>query len=514
MPHDGPADRRAERSFARGTPWETDMPTPPPADHEPDMPGAEGAAPLDPELTEPTGHGLLAAGALPGATCTIPGEITPPPAESSSVTPPTGLPARYTLTAEIARGAMGVVLKGRDAAFGRDVAVKVLLEPHTDKRELRRRFVEEARITARLQHPGVVAVYEVGELSDTRPFYVMRMVQGRTLAQLLEVRLDPSEDRERFLRVFEQVCQAVAYAHSQGVIHRDLKPANVMVDAFGVVNVMDWGVAKVLAGSPIADPPGDDHEPDEPHPDDSGAGTRFGRILGTPAYMSPEQARGDIDRLDERTDVFGLGGILCSILTGQPPYAGTDGREVYRKARRSDLADAFARLDACGAEAELIGLCKRCLATAEDRPRDAGQLARELTDYLESDLRRAARDLIRFFELSPDLFGIAGLDGYFRRVNPNFSRVLGYPADELISRPFADFIHPDDRARTDAEVVKLAHGELCVRFRNRYRDSHGDYRWFEWTAKSIPDEGIIFAVARDVTDQMRLEDQIRSYANG
>jgi PAS domain S-box-containing protein len=485
----------------------------PPADHDPNR-RAEGDPPPDPESTELTGPGAPPPGSPPGATSTIPGETTP--AIGSSVFPiSAGLPDRYQLTAEIARGAMGVVLRGRDTAFGRDIAVKVLLSAHKDKRELRRRFLEEARITARLQHPGVVPIYEVGQLPDTRPFYVMRMVHGRTLAQLLDARLDPSEDRPRFLRVFEQVCQAAAFAHDQGVIHRDLKPANVMVDAFAVVHVMDWGVAKVLPGSPLADAPDDEPEDRlEPQPDDSDAGTRFGRILGTPAYMSPEQARGDIDKLDERTDVFGLGGILCAILTGQPPYAGTDGREVYRKARRSDLADAFTRLNACGAEAELVALCKRCLSASQDRPRDAGQLARELTDYLESDLRRAARDLIRFFELSLDLFCIAGLDGYFRRVNSNFPRVLGYTTDELISRPFAEFIHPDDRDRTQAEMVKLSQGLPCVRFRNRYRDVRGDYRWFEWMAKSVPEEGTIFAVARDVTDQIRLEDQIRSYANG
>ena len=121
-------------------------------------------------------------------------------------------------------------------------------------------------------------------------------------------------------------------------------------------------------------------------------------------------------------------------------------------------------------------------------------------------------ELVRLFDLSLDLFCIAGLDGYFRRVNGNFCRVLGFTTEELLSRPFADFVHPDDRGRTRDEVVKLSQGLLCVRFRNRYRDSRGDYRWFEWTAKSIPEEGIIFAVARDVTDQARMEDQLRSYA--
>jgi PAS domain S-box-containing protein len=135
-----------------------------------------------------------------------------------------------------------------------------------------------------------------------------------------------------------------------------------------------------------------------------------------------------------------------------------------------------------------------------------------VTAYLESDLRRAERDLVRFFDLSPDLFCVAGLDGYFRRVNANFSRVLGYTARELQSRPFLDFVHPDDRERTLAEMEKLARGLPVICFENRYRDEAGSYRWFEWTAKSIPEEGVIFAVAREVTDRIRLERQLHSFA--
>jgi PAS domain S-box-containing protein len=133
-----------------------------------------------------------------------------------------------------------------------------------------------------------------------------------------------------------------------------------------------------------------------------------------------------------------------------------------------------------------------------------------LNAYLESDLRQAARDLVRFFELSPDLFCIAGFDGYFRRVNGNFTRVLGYTPDELISRPLIEFVHPDDRANTKAEAEKLSRGLPVVQFRNRYRDVRGGYRWFEWEAKSIPEEGIIFAVARDITERMELEDRLKN----
>jgi hypothetical protein len=124
---------------------------------------------------------------------------------------------------------MGAVHKGRDASLGREVAVKVLLEAHQEKPDLVRRFVEEAQIGGQLQHPGVVPVYELGQFPDPRPYFTMKLVKGRTLAQLLAERTDPAQDRPRFLKVFEQVCQALAYAHARGVIHRDLKPSNVMV---------------------------------------------------------------------------------------------------------------------------------------------------------------------------------------------------------------------------------------------------------------------------------------------
>ena len=162
-------------------------------------------------------------------------------------------PGRYQFLGEIARGGMGAVLKGRDTDLGRDLAVKVLLEQHRDNPDLVRRFVEEAQIGGQLQHPGIVPVYELGTFPDRRPFFMMKLVKGRTLAALLEARRDPADDRPRMLGVFEQVCQTVAYAHARGVIHRDLKPSNVMVGSFGEVQVMDWGLAKVLAAGGAAD---------------------------------------------------------------------------------------------------------------------------------------------------------------------------------------------------------------------------------------------------------------------
>ncbi len=154
---------------------------------------------------------------------------------------------RYQLFGEIARGGMGAVLKGRAPDLGRDLAVKVLLESHEDKPELVRRFVEEAQIGGQLQHPGIMPVYELGAFADRRPYFTMKLVKGRTLASLLAERESPAHDLPRFLSIFESICQTVAYAHARGVIHRDLKPSNVMLGSFGEVQVMHWGLAKVLA---------------------------------------------------------------------------------------------------------------------------------------------------------------------------------------------------------------------------------------------------------------------------
>jgi eukaryotic-like serine/threonine-protein kinase len=180
-----------------------------------------------------------------------PGPIVQP--GSPEMPDPANRSARLQLFGEIARGGMGAVLKGRDSDLGRDLAVKVLLDVHRDRPELIRRFVEEAQITGQLQHPGIVPVYELGAFADRRPYLAMKLVKGRTFAALLAGRKDPADDLPRFLGIFEQVAQTVAYAHARGVIHRDLKPSNIMVGSFGEIQVMDWGLAKVLPRGGAAD---------------------------------------------------------------------------------------------------------------------------------------------------------------------------------------------------------------------------------------------------------------------
>jgi hypothetical protein len=295
---------------------------------------------------------------------------------------------------------MGIVYRATDTVLGREVAVKVLQEHYETGSAVALRFVDEARITGQLQHPGVPAVHDLGTLPDGRPFLAMKLIKGRTLEALLRDRADPAQERGRLVAAFEHVCQAVGYAHAHGVVHRDLKPGNVMVGAFGEVQVMDWGLAKLLtggraAGAGSADPGATTAKtairPAREWDDE----TRVGSVLGTPAYMPPEQAIGAVDQIDQRSDVFGLGATLCAILTGGPPYVGADGESTRQLAARAKLDNAFARLDACGAEPGLVALCKRCLAAEKaDRPADAGEVAQAV-----NGLRAAADERARKAEL-------------------------------------------------------------------------------------------------------------------
>jgi tetratricopeptide (TPR) repeat protein len=325
---------------------------------------------------------------------------------------PTGQVGRYRVLGEIGRGGMGAVLRSHDPELGRDLALKLMLGDPVGHPEAVQRFREEAQVGGQLQHPGVVPVYELGNADDGRPYFTMKLVKGVTLAHLLKERSSPSQERPRFLKIFEQVCQAVASAHAKGVIHRDLKPGNVMVGAFGEVQVMDWGLAKLLArgeDTPLtSDALGDSHpllaSPSVikiSRPNSANAETQEGDVLGTPAYMPPEQALGEINRLDERCDVFSLGAILCEILAGRPPYTAADRVAVLRQARKAELGEALGRLEACEADEELVELARCCLsADLADRPGDAGEVARAVEGYLvrveerarQAELDRAAAE--------------------------------------------------------------------------------------------------------------------------
>jgi serine/threonine-protein kinase len=403
---------------------------------------------------------------------------------------------RYEIAEELGRGGMGVVYRARDLKLNRDVAVKLLRSEYADQPRIVAQFENEIRIMGSLQHPGIAHVYECGITNDERPFFVMKLIKGMTLHSLLNAHAANKQDRARLLNIFSSVCQALAYTHSQDVVHLDLKPANIMVGAFGEVHLMDWGLARSLA-KPTADASNASlGVPDNPVDPDNNL-THPNRVHGTLSYMAPEQARGE--QVNKRTDVFCLGAILCEILTGQPPYLGEERVDILDQAQRGALRPALCRLDECDREFAQVRLAKRCLQAApEARPADATAVAADMAAYNETALERAESDMTRFFELSLDLFCIASFDGFFRRINSNFSRVLGYSEAELLSRPFLDFVHPDDREKTTNVMGRLLEGQPVVRFQNRYCAANGEIFDFEWTAKSIISENLIFAVARNV----------------
>jgi len=248
---------------------------------------------------------------------------------------------RYRLIERVGSGGMGTVYRAEDTVLGRRVALKVL-DLADVRGDLGARLLREAHILARLEHPGIVPVHDAGTLADGRVFYAMKFVEGERLDRLAE-RIGTIADR---LRVFQRICEAVEFAHARGILHRDLKPENVMVGPFGEVLVMDWGVAKILRevskdvseqrksiGVAELRTTAKTPEPLE---------TEHGTVLGTPGYMAPEQARGEVASLDERADIYSLGAILRFLLGEKrlPSTAGTEPSSANAHAPKAALAIA------------------------------------------------------------------------------------------------------------------------------------------------------------------------------
>lgn len=253
-------------------------------------------------------------------------------------------PRNYALGPTIGRGGMGAVLQVRDRNIDRTVAMKIVLNQQ-DAPAKQRRFIREARTLGQLEHPNIVPIHELGVDPDGHAYYTMKMVKGVHLREVLEQigAGNPATiaryPLSQLLTIFLKLCDAVAYAHSKGILHRDLKPENVMLGDYGEVLLMDWGLAKTLPSSALS-------LPAEPDPTAAGAApttgatpdlTIEGTVMGTPHFMAPEQAAGRIQQLDERTDIFALGGILYNLLTLQPPFPGTNTEEVMVQVRAGNI---------------------------------------------------------------------------------------------------------------------------------------------------------------------------------
>ncbi len=316
---------------------------------------------------------------------------------------------RYEFIEEIARGGAAVVWRVCDRHLGRETAVKYLLDSQ-DNREMRARLEKEARLCARLVHPGIVPIHELSSFADQRPFVSMKLVEGKTLLQLLESNPPPS--LKSTIEIFTKACQAMAYAHSKGIIHRDLKPGNIMVGSFGEVQIMDWGLAKdlsekIAAQSKSNHPTSFDQSvfssttnsyADTKADELQNETTIVGSVFGTIAYMSPEQANGQINCIDKRSDVFSLGALLCRLLTGLSPYQQSDKPlpqdAMLARAQKGDLKPAFERLARVRPH-KLGALANRCMANDPNaRPADAEELVKLLEEARLSDQR--TRHALRF----------------------------------------------------------------------------------------------------------------------
>ena len=304
-------------------------------------------------------------------------------------TPPPDVPERYRVLGLLGVGGMGQVWRVEDTVLDRTVALKVIHAKLGEREDALERFEEEARLCARLQHPAIVPVHDFGTTRDDRLWFTMRELCGETLGRYLDrVHAASSADAwaadcdgwtlRRLLSCFEQVCEAVAYAHSRGVVHRDLKPENVMVGAFGEVQVLDWGVATVVR---------------------QGDGPRVASV-GTPAFMAPEQAGGRAHVQGPRTDIYALGGTLYAILAGRKPYVASTLSETIQKILIGPPAPLH-RVHGRPIAPELVELVEHCMARRpEDRPDSVLEIARRVREHLDG-LRRADAAADRVDEVRP-----------------------------------------------------------------------------------------------------------------
>ena len=309
--------------------------------------------------------------------------LAPTGDHSQPALPPPG-ESRYRQLRPHAKGGLGEVFVALDSELNREVALKEIKAEHADNPDSRARFLLEAEVTGRLEHPGVVPVYGLGTYGDGRPYYAMRFIKGQSLQVAAErfhadehLKADPGKrslELRQLLGHFVAVCNAIAYAHSKGVLHRDLKPDNVMLGNYGETLVVDWGLAKAIGSSDSATIIGSVAIP----PSGDSALTQAGSVLGTPQYMSPEQAAGRREELGPASDVYGLGATLYHLLTGKPPFSAGEVHIVLEKVSLGDFPPPR-QIDPSVTPA-LEAICLKAMAR---RPQDRYASAKDLADDIE-----------------------------------------------------------------------------------------------------------------------------------
>ena len=360
---------------------------------------------------------------------------------------PRAMLGRYEVTGQLGAGGMGEVLRVRDPAIGREVAAKLVRDGGDPLARLK--LEREAAIIGVLEHPGIIPLYEMGRDDEDVPYYTMRCVSGVDLDRLLDAPQPPA--LAECLAIFVRVCEAMAYAHSRGVVHRDLKPANILRGAFGEVYVCDWGLAKRLGTREL------DVLPTAAALEDDPLATRAGTILGTPAYMAPEQADGNVAGIDARTDVYALGAILYQMLTGEPPHDGATVWAVLASVSSGPPIPPSLRAKDRHVPWELEAIALKALQTAPAaRYATARELVADVEAYLAGRLVSAAR------------YGAIAAARKWLAAHP---RLVGAIAAAFVAALLVGFAF-DARARADEARRVADHAERADRAREGVRASN------------------------------------------
>jgi eukaryotic-like serine/threonine-protein kinase len=435
------------------------------------------------------------------------------------------VPKRYSIWRLHATGGIGHVWLAHDGHLGRDVALKELRPEQAGNPNARARFLKEAQITGQLEHPGIVPVYELaGESNAKQPFYTMRFVKGQTLSAAARTyqqrRVAGQADALELLSLLNAlvvVANTVAYAHSRGILHRDLKGQNVVLGQFGEVVVLDWGLAKLMAEPDNAVTPAalaaDLQAKGSPDL------TVQGQALGTPAYMAPEQAAGRLDLLDCRTDVYGLGAILYEILTGKPPFTGTNTQEVLAKVITEEPQPPRQLWPEVPPSLEAI--CLRALSKQPaQRHASASELAQDVQHWQEVR-RQQAEEALRhsealhrsLMESLPLAVWRKDLEGRFTFVNRQFLLIVGKPVEEILGK-------------TDLDLYPA---QLATKYRQDDAWVHQTGNTFETKQEFVTPEGVknyiqvikipicdsrgkvigTQGIAWDISERKRLEEALR-----
>lgn len=423
------------------------------------------------------------------------------PPEPGLLDPSAGWPwDRYEDLGLLGRGGMGEVRRVRDRVLGREIAMKLLAPEVADSAEARSLFLAEARLTARLQHPGIVPLHECGALPGGLLWFTMPRVRGRTLGAVIqELHADPAgpspEARSRLVNVFARSCEAVAYAHGEGVVHRDIKPDNVMIGEHGEVLVMDWGIASTLARTASR-----------------GGAAPSGRVLGTIAYMAPEQARAEVDRLGPEADVYALGAVLYTILCGRPPFSGTP-QVIWAEVVHGPPEPVRACCRGPVPE-DLLRICEHAMARdPAARPPDARALADEVRRFLDGVRRRErARALVE--EARATAPAIAALRGRtqarYAEARAARAEVPPFAPEDEKARGWA----LEDEARTIEREAALAGAVWLEKLRAALIEAPDLDEAHDALAEAHLAELLAAEQARDVEGAARAEARLAVHARG